>query len=298
MLVPPNDIHSPPEARDFLSQPQTHKAQIMRTRIAVSPGVELDVIQSGDPTGVPLLLLHGLSDSNASMRVLMDDLPKGIRAIAVTQRGHGDSSKPEGPYTADAFVADAVAVMNRLGVRRAVIYGHSMGSVVAQRIAARHPDRTAGLILEGAFPGLKGNAAVDSFYAESIAGLTDPIDPAFAREFQASTLVRPVPPAFLDLVSSETCKLPARAWRQILRDMMGFATDDELAAVRVPAILLWGDRDTFVTRADQDRLLSAIRGSTLTVFEGTGHDPHWEEPKRVADVIAMFVARRVAPVGA
>ena len=55
-----------------------------RTRITTSPGVELDVIQSGDPAGVPLLLLHGLSDSNASMRVLMDELPPGILiAVAV-----------------------------------------------------------------------------------------------------------------------------------------------------------------------------------------------------------------------
>jgi pimeloyl-ACP methyl ester carboxylesterase len=269
----------------------------MRSRITVSPGVELDVIQSGDMAGVPLLLLHGLSDSNASMRVLMDELPKGVRAIAVTQRGHGDSSKPQGPYTTDAFVADAVAALDRLGVRRAVIYGHSMGSVVAQRLAARHPDRVAGLILEGAFPGLKGNPAVGDFHA-AISGLTDLIDPAFAREFQASTIARPVPPAFLDLVTAESCKLPARAWTQIIEDMMVFDTDAELPRITAPTIILWGDRDTFVRRADQDRLLAGIKGSALTVFEGTGHDPHWEEPRRVAVMIGVFIARHVAPAGA
>lgn len=269
-----------------------------RTRITTSPGVELDVIQSGDPAGVPLLLLHGLSDSNASMRVLTDELPPGIRAIALTQRGHGDSAKPQGPYTTDAFVADAAAVLDRLGVRQAVVFGHSMGSVVAQRFAARHPERTAGLILEGAFPGLKGNPVVDGFYAEAIAPLTDPVDPAFVREFQLSTIARPVPAAFVDLITAESCKLPARAWKQILQDMMGFDTISDLARIKAPTILLWGDRDTFVSREDQDRLLAGINGSGLTVFEGTGHDPHWEEPKRVADMIAVFIARHVAPVAA
>ncbi|HEY0649836.1 alpha/beta hydrolase [Phenylobacterium sp.] len=270
----------------------------MRTRVTVSPGVELDVIQSGDPTGVPLLLLHGLSDSNASMRVLMDELPKGVRAIAITQRGHGDSSKPAGPYTTDAFVADVAAVMDRLSVRRAVVFGHSMGSVVAQRFALKHPDRVAGLVLEGAFPGLKGNPAVAAFYEGEIRTLGDPIDPTFAREFQVSTIVRPVPEAFIDLVSSESQKLPARAWKQILQDMMQIDTTADLARLKVPALLLWGDRDTFVLRSDQDRLAAAIADSTLEVFEGTGHDPHWEEPSRVANLVADFVQRHAAPVPA
>lgn len=296
-FVPPNDFVPPPEPRDFLSQPQTIEAQIMRTRITVSPGVELDVIQSGDPTGVPLVLLHGLSDSNASMRVLMDRLPRGIRAIAITQRGHGESSKPLGPYTTDAFVADLASAMDQLGVGKAVVYGHSMGSVVAQSFATQHPQRVAGLVLEGAFPGLKGNPAVDGFYEGEIAGLTDPIDPTFAREFQLSTICRPLPTEFIDLISRESQKLPARAWKQILQDMMQIDTTADLARLKVPALLLWGDRDTFVLRSDQNRLNAALKGSTLVVFEGTGHDPHWEEPGRTAELVAVFIQRHLAPAG-
>jgi non-heme chloroperoxidase len=297
-LVPPNDFVPPPEPRDALSQPQASEVQIMRTRITVSPGVELDVIQSGDPTGVPLVLLHGLSDSNASMRVLMDRLPRGVRAIAITQRGHGESSKPPGPYTTDAFVADLAAALDRLGVGKAVIYGHSMGSVVAQRFAAQYPQRVAGLVLEGAFPGLKGNPAVAGFYEGEIAGLSDPIDPAFAREFQLSTISRPLPAEFIELIARESQKLPARAWKQILQDMMQIDTTADLASLKVPALLLWGDRDTFVLRRDQERLNKALKGSTLVVFEGTGHDPHWEEPGRTAELVAVFIQRHLAPAGA
>ena len=266
----------------------------MRTRITVSPGVELDVVQSGDPTGVPLLLLHGITDSNASMRPLMDALPKGVRAIAVTQRGHGDSSKPVGPYTSAVMAADAVAVLDRLAVRRAVVFGHSMGSIVAQRFALAYPDRTAGLILEGAFPGLKGNAAVDAFALE-IADLPV-IDATFAREFQVSTLARPLPPAFLDLIVAESQKLPANAFREIIRTQRQEDLTPELPRIAAPALLVWGDRDAFVPRGDQDRLLAGLRDVRLEVFEGTGHDPHWEEPARVGALVADFIARRVAPV--
>lgn len=298
MPVPPHDLHPPPEPRDAAFQPQSTQAPIMRTRLTVSTGVELDVIQSGDPNGVPLVLLHGLSDSNASMRVLMDRLPRGIRAIAISQRGHGDSSKPAGPYATDAFVADLASVMDQLGVRKGVVYGHSMGSVVAQRFAAKHPSRVAGLVLEGAFPGLKGNLAVEALYAAEIAGLSDPIDPAFAREFQLSTISRPLPAGFVDLISRESVKLPARAWKQILQDMMQVDTTADLARLNVPALLLWGDRDTFVLRSDQDRITAALKGSTLVVFEGTGHDPHWEEPVRTAGLVADFINMHLAPAGA
>jgi len=297
-MLPPHDLHPPPEPRDVIAQPQASKAQIMRTRVTLPTGVELDVIQSGDPTGVPLLLLHGLSDSAPSMRPLMDELPRGVRAIAISQRGHGDSSKPPGPYTTAAFVADAAAALDKLGVRRAVVFGHSMGSVVAQRFALAHPERTAGLILEGAFPGLQGNAAVQAFYDAGIACLRDPIDPAFARGFQESTLARPVPPAFLGAVTIETCKLPANAWRAILTDMMADDLTPELSAIQAPTLLIWGDQDGFVSLGDQERLLAGIKGSALSTFAGTGHAPHWEEPARAAQVIAAFISRHVAPVAA
>jgi len=291
-MLPLHDLHPPPEPRAFTSQPQASKAAFMRARIALSTGVELDVIQSGDPTGVPLVLLHGVTDSNASMRPMMAELPKGIRAIAISQRGHGDSSKPAGPYTTEAMVADAAEAMDKLGVRRAVIFGHSMGSIVAQRFALKHPERTAGLILEGAFPGLKGNPVVEDFYRE-IADLPA-IDAAFARGFQESTLARPVPPAFLDLVVAESQKLPAQAFRDIIRDQMADDIGPELAGIRAPTLLLWGDQDGFVRRGDQDRLLAGIGGSTLVVFEGTGHDPHWEEPGRAARLVGDFALRHLS----
>jgi pimeloyl-ACP methyl ester carboxylesterase len=270
----------------------------MHSRLSLPTGVELEVIQSGDPAGAPLLLLHGVSDSAPSMRPLMERLPRGIRAIAVTQRGHGDSAKPEGPYTTDAMAADAAAVLDQLGVRRAVIFGHSMGSVVAQRFAARHPERTAGLILEGAFPGLKGNTAVDAFYSQHIAGMQGAMEPALAREFQESTLGRPVPPAFLDLVVRETQKLPAHAWRAIFQDMMALDTRPELGAIRAPTLILWGDKDLFASKAEQIDLEARIPGAVLEIFPGTGHDPHWEEPVRAAALVGRFVQGHLAPAEA
>jgi len=291
------DFPPPPEPRDVI-HPSVSKAKFMHTRLTLKTGVELDVLQSGDPTGTPLLLLHGVSDSAPSMRPLMAELPPHVRAIAITQRGHGDSSKPAGPYTLEAMAADAAEALDQLGVRGAVVLGHSMGSMVAQRFAVAYPERTRGLVLVGAFPGLKGNPEAEAFYRENIRDLQDPIDPAFARGFQESTLARPVPRDFLDMVSAESLKLPAHAWKAIFADLMGRDLGPGLAQVQAPTLLLWGDRDAFVSARDQDRLLQGIRGARLRAFPGTGHAPHWEEPAAAARAVAEFVERLRAPAAA
>jgi non-heme chloroperoxidase len=79
-------------------------------------------------------------------------------------------------------------------------------------------------------------------------------------------------------------------WHQTFAGFL--ATPDfthELAGVTVPVLLLWGDRDTYAVRADQDALLKAMPTSRLVAYEGTGHAIHWEEPARVAATLLGFV---------
>lgn len=285
------DMAPPPTPPAVVSEARPTMAPFIHSRLALPTGVELDILQSGDPTGVPLLLLHGLSDSAPSMRPMMSALPPGIRAVAITQRGHGESSKPAGPYSTEAFAADAAAVLDQLGIRRAVVFGHSMGGLVAQRFALDYPHRTAGLILEGAFPTFAGNPAVEAFHAEMVAPLQGPMDPAAARAFQESTLARPVSAEFLDQVTRETQKLPAHVWKGILTSMLAENHVARLGGVTTPTLILWGDKDTFSLAKDQQVLTGAIPGSRLVVFEGTGHSPHWEEPERAARLVAGFVVQ-------
>ena len=63
----------------------------------------------------------------------------------------------------------------------------------------------------------------------------------------------------------------------------------ELEKIEVPTLIVWGDRDTFTTRPDQEALNRAIAGSRLAVYDGAGHSPHWEEPARFAAQVASFV---------
>ena len=143
------------------------------------------------------------------------------------------------------------------------------------------------------------DGGLQEFVASSIRPLTDPIDAAFARQWQLSTLARSMDAAHLDTVVAETLTVPAFVWRAAFEGFL--ATDDftaELARVSVPTLLAWGDRDAYASRAAQDRLLAAIPGARLMTYEGAGHAFHWEDPGLFAADLTAFIDRLAPPVTA
>lgn len=257
--------------------------------IALSSGVSLGYAEQGDPGGVPVLFLHGFTDSWRSFELVLRHLPASIRAVALTQRGHGDGDRPATGYRTRDFAADVAEVVQRLGLAPVVIVGHSMGSTNAQRFAIDHPARTHGLVLAAAFGGYRGNPVITEFWESGVSPLVDPIDPGFVRVFQETTVAQPVSPGFIDMIVQESLKVPARVWRAAFEGFLEDDVDRHLHRITAPTLVLWGARDAFVTRADQDALASAVAGSRLVVYERAGHALHWEEPERFASDVVAFV---------
>jgi len=263
-------------------------APVIRS-VVLPNGVRLEYAEQGDPAGVPVLMLHGVTDSWRSFSPVMPHLPPRLRAFAITQRGHGDSDRPAAGYRTREFATDVAAFVDALGLGPAIVVGHSMGATNAKRFAIDHPGRVRGLALVGSFASYRDNAPLAAFFRSAVSPLVDPIPAAFAREFQESTLARPIPPAFLDQVVAESLRVPARVWRAAFA---GFFEDDfaaELGQIAAPTLVLWGDRDQLARRVDQDVLAAAIPHARLMVYEGTGHALHWEEPERFADDLIGFI---------
>jgi pimeloyl-ACP methyl ester carboxylesterase len=262
--------------------------------VELSTGVRLEYVEQGDPSGVPVVLLHGITDSWRSFSPVLPYLPDWIRAFAISQRGHGDSARPEGGYRPSDFAADIAAFLDAKGIDRAVVVGHSMGGIVAMRLALDHPNRVMGLVLVDTFLKMRGNAEIEEFYHSTIAVLEDPVDSSLAREFQESTLSRPIEPAFFETVVRESLKLPARVWRDAFGGLLDVDFSDEIGAVDVATLVLWGDRDTYCSREDQEELASAMPAARLEVYRETGHALHWEEPERFASDLTVFASRQTA----
>ena len=252
-------------------------------------GVTLEYAEQGDPAGVPVILLHGMTDSWRSFAPVLPHLPRSLRVFTLTQRGHGDADRPAAGYRTREFATDVAAFMDTLRLGPAVVVGHSMGATNAKRFAIDYPGRARGLVLVGSFASYRNNPALVEFWESAVSRLADPIDPGFVRAFQESTLARPVPPAFLDLVVQESLKVPARVWRSAFAGLLEDDFAAELGRIAATTLLLWGDRDAYAPRADQDILAGAIAHARLVVYEGAGHALHWEEPGRCAADLTRFI---------
>ena len=209
--------------------------------------------------------------------------------FALTQRGHGDSDKPECCYAPDDFAADVDAFMEKVGIEEATVVGVSTGALFAQRAALSYPRRLSRLVLIGAQT--PANEDVVGLVGE-VRALEDSVPAEFVRGFQESTVQQPVPQEFLDTVVSESLKLPARVWRDYLEQAVLSIDRNyvlELREIDVSTLILWGERDPLFPREEQERLAEAIPGASLKVYPDTGHAVHWDRPEWVARDLEEFM---------
>lgn len=255
--------------------------------IQLVTGPRLHWVERGQPQGQPVVFVHGWPDSWFSFSRVLSMLPKRVHALAIDQRGFGDSDRPESGYGIPDFSADVIAFLDARSIDRATLVGHSFGTFVARCAAIAHPERVARLVLIGT--GFTESNPVILDLQTALHDLPDPVPLQFARDFQASTVYRSIPREFFDRLVAESLKLPARLWREIIDRMIEYADAEQLSEIAAPTLLLWGDKDALFPRADQDRLVAALRAAELIVYGETGHCPNWERPERVAEDIAVFV---------
>jgi pimeloyl-ACP methyl ester carboxylesterase len=255
-------------------------------------GLRLYYAEQGDPTGEAIVFLHGYSDSWFSFSRVLPLLSAEYHAFALTQRGHGDSDKPECCYTPDDFATDFDAFMDAVGLEEATVVGASTGALFAQRVVLSYPHRVSRLVLVGAqTPANEANEMVLGLQ-EEVRALEDPVPPEFVRAFQEGTIHQPVPQEFLDTVVSESLKLPARVWRDYLEGAVLSIDQDYVLPLRkidVPTLILWGEQDPLFPREEQERLAAAIPGATLKVYPETGHAVHWDRPEWVVRDLEAFM---------
>ena len=250
-------------------------------------GLRVAYVDEGRRDGPTIVMLHGYTDSHRSFDLLRPHLPESWRVVAPTARGHGRSDKPESGYRVDDMAEDVGALLDVLGIERAIIAGHSMGAGVALQVAAAYPERIAGLVLMGAFASFLDKEAVLQLTAE-IDAFEGPIDPEFVRAFQQSTFAESIPERFLETVIGESLRCPAHVWRAALAGQLGAAILDTAQRCRAPALLIHGARDALALHDDQLRLRDALPSTRLVTMETVGHTPHWERPVETALLIQAF----------
>ncbi|HYH06981.1 MAG TPA: alpha/beta hydrolase [Thermoanaerobaculia bacterium] len=254
--------------------------------IALESGVTVRYVEAGPREAPPLLLLHGLGDTSRSWSLMLPELAKSHRVYAFDQRGHGAASAPRCCYALADLAWDAIAFMDAMKIERASVVGHSMGSFVAQHLAAHHPERVQKIVLIGSSDTTVGNETV-AWLWEQTGTFDRGISTEFVEQWQSNPL--PVDAEFLALVKRETAAVRPHVWRGVARTLM---TEDQrpfARAIRQPTLILWGEHDPAFPAANQQRLQEALPQATFRRYDKAGHNVHWEIPTRVAEDILRFL---------
>ncbi|TDC52096.1 alpha/beta fold hydrolase [Micromonospora sp. KC207] len=222
----------------------------------------------------------------------------GHQVLAVDQRGYGVAPLGDAPPSLDVVADDLARLLDRRGVSDVALVGCSMGGYVAMAFLRRHPGRTSALALLAtrAQADDEATAAQRRAMAELLAdpGSRSRVHDATVPKLLGAT-TRRTAPSVADRVRAlvEAVDHRAVAWSQRAVAERQDATD-VLRGTRVPAVVLAGDEDELVSRADARRLADLLPDGELVTLAGTGHLAPLEAPREVGAALRGLLDRRGA----
>jgi 3-oxoadipate enol-lactonase len=258
-------------------------------RMTLLNGIRVYHHESGDPDGLPLVFANSLGTDLRVWDALLPHLPPGLRVIRYDMRGHGLTDAPEGEYWMGDLVADAAALLDHLGVKRATLVGLSIGGVVAQGLAAERPDLIRALVLSNT----AAKIGTPDIWAERVAAVRAGGVEALAD----ATLTRWFTPRFHAERADELA-----GWRNMLTrtPVAGYVgccaalaeTDlrDSTARLALPTLAIAGAQDGSTPPDLVRETAESIEGARFEIIRGAGHIPWVETPDRLGALLTGFLA--------
>ncbi|MHB8717432.1 MAG: alpha/beta fold hydrolase [Candidatus Dormibacteria bacterium] len=240
------------------------------------------LLDRGD--GEPLLLLHGWGSRKELMLPIAERLPQ-YRVLAPDLPGMGETPPPPEPWGVDDYAAWVVALLDRLQLPRVSIVGHSNGGRVAIAVAVAAPERVARLVLT-ASAGIRPRRGV----AWHVGVRTYRLLRRVASARWAPAPLRDAARRRAERRGSPDWQASSGVMRGTLVRLVNSDVRHLLPQIRVPVLLVWGDRDAETPLGDARVMESLVADAGLVVFEGAGHFAYAEQPQRFAAVVAAFLS--------
>jgi len=275
-----------------------------RARTAMLNGHEFWYLDSGD--GPAVLFIHGLTGSHRNWAHLVDTVNTDHRVLVPDLFGHGASAKPMGDYSLGAHAATLRDLLDRLGIDRVTLVGHSFGGGIAMQFCYLFPERVERLVLVSSgglgrsvspllrSATLPGAEWVLPLIASGwVRGRAEAVGRVLARVgWRASSDVTEAWHGFMSLADADSRRAFLATTRSVI-DSGGQtvnAHDHLPMASEIPTLIVWGTGDRMIPAWHATIAHQAIAGSRVELFEGAGHFPHLDDPERFARVLGDFVA--------
>lgn len=255
------------------------------------------VLESG--SGLPLILMHGTGGHLEAFAKNLRALSSRYRVIAYDYPGHGWTTTAETDLEIDDYVDHLLGLMDALGIQRAQLSGESLGGWVAVKFAARHPDRVDRLVLNTPGGTMATPEVMERIRSLSQAAADDPTDERIRARLEWLMADPRSVTDELVAIRRGVYGRPgfARSMRHILclQDpdirRRNLVTDDELAAVTAPTLVIWtSDDPSGPAKAGLDMAERLLDGE-FRLISDAGHWPQWEQQEEFDQIMLEFLGR-------
>jgi pimeloyl-ACP methyl ester carboxylesterase len=274
---------------------------VSKSKTVTLRGATLHYDDLGPSSGLPVLLVHGHPFDRtlwAPQAVALAEA--GHRAITPDLRGYGRSSVTPGKVLLADFADDLAALLDHLGIERAVVGGVSMGGQISMEFQRRHPRRVRALVLSDTSAPAETaegkefrNRLADRLLAEGMEGYADEVIDRMLAAYNVA--------AMPDVAARVLGMMRATDPRGAAAALRGRAERpdyrDTLAAVTAPVLIVVGADDVFTPVADAEAIHRLVPHATLTVVEKAGHLPGAEQPGSFNTALLDFLAAQVTAGG-
>lgn len=255
------------------------------TTVTVGP-----VVAEVTGEGMPVVMIHGLGGTSNMFQPQMPAL-SGYRVVRIDLPGSGRSARPIEPLTIEIITEAVIRAMGGMGVTKAHLVGHSMGTIVCQQIAATQPSLVASLALFGALAepaeATRQGLANRSRLARS-GGIADIADQIVANAISAHT--RETSPATVAFVRESITRQDPESYARTC-EALAKAIAVDARRISAPALFVTGDADTVNPPGVAQALADRIKGAVFSSLDRCGHWATVESPRESSQKLADFLRR-------
>jgi pimeloyl-ACP methyl ester carboxylesterase len=245
--------------------------------------------------GEPILLIMGLGGSALGWQSQIPTLSQHLRVIAHDNRDAGRSDRTATDYAMADMADDAAGLLDHLGIGSAHVYGVSMGGMISQELALRHPERVRSLVLGCTSPCLLAMPPSEKAVRDITEAEELPIREAFERTawmgYSDAYLAAHKDDLWLRAQVEAGLTPPLEAWRRQYAAVAGFDVRDRLGQIRAPTLVMTGDDDPLVPPENSRFLVEHIAGAELVAFPGGRHAFNVEFEEESNSAVLEFVRR-------
>ena len=263
-------------------------------------GINLFFTIEGSKEDELLLLIAGFDGDSSTWTAMTPSLAEQYRVLCFDNRGVGQSSAPDSPYSIKQMAMDAAALLDHLNISRVHVAGHSMGGQIAQELALACPEKVQSLIILASWASMdeKGKALIELF-----GDLTQTLEGTLYQKVLLPWLFTDrfysTPGAMEQLIqwieSNPFPPTPHGLYHQS-RAIVGSNTSDRLASIHCPTLIVVGNEDLVTPVKFSEQLAQGIPNSELIILERTGHAFVVESAEYVAKVMLDFLSRADAVI--